>query len=92
MTPRQVALAEACYANDFGCSLKELGLREMIVENAGWDYGETYLLPDMLMGEFVKRRVRLIMLRRRARRCACPRPGVAGPCGATARAAQQMPP
>jgi len=55
MTPRQVALAEACYANDFGCSLKELGLREMIVENAGWDYGETYLLPDMLMGEFVKR-------------------------------------
>ena len=28
-----MAVADACYANDFGCSLSQLGLREMIEEN-----------------------------------------------------------
>jgi hypothetical protein len=32
-TERQLQVAEVCYANDFGCSLEQLGLREMIVEN-----------------------------------------------------------
>ncbi len=31
-TPRMLAVAEACYANDFGCSLRQLGLRETIEE------------------------------------------------------------
>ena len=33
------AVAEACYANDFGCSLEQLGLGEMITENQRWDSG-----------------------------------------------------
>ncbi|KAG2437442.1 hypothetical protein HXX76_006092 [Chlamydomonas incerta] len=52
-TPRQVAVADACYANDFGCSLRQLGLREMIHENKKWDSGETYLLMDRSMGHVV---------------------------------------
>lgn len=32
-SPLQIELADACYANDFGCSIKQLGLREMIIEN-----------------------------------------------------------
>jgi hypothetical protein len=38
-TPRQMAVADACYANDFGCSLEQLGLREMIEENRCWNSG-----------------------------------------------------
>ncbi len=34
-----LAIADACYANDFGCSLHQLGLREMITENRKWDSG-----------------------------------------------------
>ena len=34
-----VPVAEACYANDFGCSLEQLGLGEMITENQRWDSG-----------------------------------------------------
>ncbi|GLI62385.1 hypothetical protein VaNZ11_005004 [Volvox africanus] len=52
-TNRQMAVAEACYANDFGCSLRQLGLREMIEENRGWDSGETYLLMDRSMGAVI---------------------------------------
>jgi hypothetical protein len=29
----QMEVADVCYANDFGCSVQQLGLREMIVEN-----------------------------------------------------------
>lgn len=32
-TPLQLEVADVCYANDFGCSLQTLGLREMITEN-----------------------------------------------------------
>ena len=38
-TPRMLAVADACYANDFGCSLDQLGLCEMITENRRWDSG-----------------------------------------------------
>lgn len=34
-----LAIADACYANDFGCNLHQLGLREMITENRKWDSG-----------------------------------------------------
>ncbi len=34
-----LAIADACYANDFGCTLHQLGLREMITENRKWDSG-----------------------------------------------------
>ena len=36
---QMLAIADACYANDFGCSLQQLGLREMITENSKWDSG-----------------------------------------------------
>ena len=36
---RQLDIADACYANDFGCTLEELGLRETIKENRLWDAG-----------------------------------------------------
>ncbi|EFJ44139.1 amine oxidase-like protein [Volvox carteri f. nagariensis] len=52
-TQRQMAVADACYANDFGCSLKQLGVREMIEENRCWDSGETYLLMDRSMGSVI---------------------------------------
>lgn len=32
-TPLQLEVADVCYANDFCCSLQQLGLREMITEN-----------------------------------------------------------
>ena len=38
-TPKMLAAAEACYANDFGASLRQLGLREMIAESRAWDSG-----------------------------------------------------
>ncbi len=39
---RALAAAEACWANDFGCDLQELGLRELIAENKAWDAGEAF--------------------------------------------------
>ena len=36
---RMVAIADACHATDFGCSIDDLGLREMIIENQRWDSG-----------------------------------------------------
>ena len=45
-TRRQQAIADACFANDFGASLDELGVTELITENRLWDAGETYLVPD----------------------------------------------
>ena len=39
-TDRMVAIADACYANDFGCSIEQLGLRELILENRNWESGE----------------------------------------------------
>jgi monoamine oxidase len=45
-TPRQAAIAEACYANDFGADLDGLGLTELITENRRWNAGEAYLVSD----------------------------------------------
>ncbi|KAK9867463.1 hypothetical protein WJX84_001341 [Apatococcus fuscideae] len=42
-------IAEACYANDFGCSLGQLGLTEMITESRRWDAGEAYFTLDRPM-------------------------------------------
>ena len=41
---RALAAAEACYANDFGCGLAQLGLRELITENRAWDAGASLAL------------------------------------------------
>jgi hypothetical protein len=38
-TDKMVSVADACYANDFGCSIAQLGLREMIKENRSWESG-----------------------------------------------------
>jgi len=43
---RMLAVADACYANDFGCSLDQLGLREMITESRRWDSGACSLLAQ----------------------------------------------
>ena len=40
-----LSIADACYANDFGCSLEDLGLRECILENQRWDAGQLSSLP-----------------------------------------------
>jgi hypothetical protein len=50
---RQLAVAEACYANDFGASLDALGLTELITENRLWDSGDTYLVPDRPLSALV---------------------------------------
>ena len=50
---RSAAIAEACYANDFGASLDALGLTELITENRLWDSGETYLVPDRPLSALV---------------------------------------
>jgi hypothetical protein len=54
-TPLMLEAAEACYANDFGARLRELGLREMIAENNAWDSGETYLVMEQPMSEVARR-------------------------------------
>lgn len=51
---RMVSIADACYATDFGCSIDDLGLREMIIENQHWDSGDTYLLLDRSLQELVQ--------------------------------------
>jgi hypothetical protein len=38
---RQLDIAAACFANDFGCSLTQLGMRETILENRNWDAGQS---------------------------------------------------
>ena len=43
---RQVSIAEACYANDFGADLDALGRGELVTENRLWDAGESYLVSD----------------------------------------------
>ncbi|KAL0045848.1 hypothetical protein WJX82_006614 [Trebouxia sp. C0006] len=49
-----LAIADACYANDFGCTLHQLGLREMITENRKWDSGDDYLVLDCPLSDLVK--------------------------------------
>jgi hypothetical protein len=39
---RQVDIADACFANDFGCSIGQLGMRETILENQSWDAGTAF--------------------------------------------------
>ena len=36
----------AIYANDYGCALDKLGLRETVVEAKCWVYGDDYVLSD----------------------------------------------
>lgn len=49
-TPAQLALAESCYANDFGAPLALLGVRELQDEGKAWTYGEEYLVADRSLG------------------------------------------
>ncbi|KAL3134987.1 hypothetical protein ABBQ32_007941 [Trebouxia sp. C0010 RCD-2024] len=49
-----LAIADACYANDFGCSLHQLGLRELITENQKWDSGDSYLVLDCPLSALVQ--------------------------------------
>lgn len=39
---RMLAIADASFATDFGCTLDELGLRETIAEKQRWDAGERH--------------------------------------------------
>lgn len=46
---RMIDIADACYANDFGCSLVQMGLRETILENRRWDSGRLCALLNILV-------------------------------------------
>jgi hypothetical protein len=46
-------LAQSFYANDFGCSLEQLGLRECIEEAQQWIYGDTYLILDRPLSSII---------------------------------------
>ncbi|XP_024537108.1 lysine-specific histone demethylase 1B isoform X1 [Selaginella moellendorffii] len=48
-----VQLAESIYANDFGCSLHQLGVGECIEEARQWIYGDTYMLLDRPLSSIV---------------------------------------
>ncbi|GAX76666.1 hypothetical protein CEUSTIGMA_g4112.t1 [Chlamydomonas eustigma] len=50
---RMLAVADACYANDYGCSLSQLGVTEMVEESRGWDCGDTYLLVNRCLSHAV---------------------------------------
>ena len=67
-TSKMLAAAEACYANDFGCSLRQLGLREMITESRTWNSGarfyqnmENSLLtpdnPNLIVEKFLEKKL-----------------------------------
>mmetsp|Transcript_16926 Transcript_16926/g.36620 ORF Transcript_16926/g.36620 Transcript_16926/m.36620 type:complete len:442 (+) Transcript_16926:98-1423(+) len=62
-TDRMLAVAESCYANDFCCSLSQLGLREMIEESRRWEDGDTYLQNDRSMGKLVEYLVKELTVR-----------------------------
>lgn len=59
-TPKMLAAADACYANDWGCSLHQLGLRELITEARRTDAsharinGEPYVLLDRSLEEVIR--------------------------------------
>ena len=42
-TNKMIAAADACYANDWGCSVHQLGLRELITEARRTDASEWQL-------------------------------------------------
>jgi len=42
--PKIIKLAASVYANDFGCSLSTMGLRETAIEREVWNHGEEYVL------------------------------------------------
>ncbi len=44
-TDKMIAAADACYANDWGCSIHQLGLRELITEARRTDASEYQLQP-----------------------------------------------
>lgn len=50
-----VELARSCYANDFACSLHQLGMQEVQQEARCWEYGEEYLVLDRPLSALVDR-------------------------------------
>lgn len=55
-TDRMVAAADVCYANDYCCSIDQLGVREMIEENRQFACADQpYLIMDGALGGFVDR-------------------------------------
>ncbi|KAK3272903.1 hypothetical protein CYMTET_18830 [Cymbomonas tetramitiformis] len=51
---RAIAIAEVCYANDMGASLRELGVKELQTEKEAWVYGEEYLVLDRSLRNVVQ--------------------------------------
>ena len=51
-----INLAESVYANDFGCSLSTMGMRETSIEQNCWRHGEEYILlsDGRTLGDFVE--------------------------------------
>ncbi|GBG78364.1 hypothetical protein CBR_g26393 [Chara braunii] len=47
-------LADALYANDFGCSLTELGVAECIQEARSWSFGDSYFILDRPVSSIIQ--------------------------------------
>lgn len=98
-TERQIEIAEVCYANDFGASLKRMGLPELKQEKLRWNYGEKYLLLDRPLSRLVERlaagtdvrlgwEARAIRYEASVEAGANLAPGAAGTCGGPGRRCQ----
>ena len=42
---RMISIADACFATDFGCTIEELGMAEVIIENQQWNSGACSAMP-----------------------------------------------
>ncbi len=54
-TEREIRVAELIYATDFGASLKDIGMREIMIEKEMWENGEQYLVMNGGFNELFRR-------------------------------------
>ena len=54
-TEREIRVAELIYATDFGASLKDIGMREIMIEKERWENGEQYLVMNGGFNELFRR-------------------------------------
>jgi len=54
-TEREIRVAELIYATDFGASLRDIGMREIMIEKERWENGEQYLVMNGGFNELFRR-------------------------------------
>ena len=54
-TEREIRVAELIYATDFGASLRDIGMREIMIEKERWRNGEQYLVLNGGFNELFQR-------------------------------------